>query len=87
MFQKIMDLVLEGRALYRKAARLYYIFHYYTIHVYYNACLLYHKHEEGKMELIRKRRYDILIEEVDPTPEIYERFVKSIRVTSRKHKT
>ena len=28
---------------------------------------------------------DILIDEVDPTPENYERFVEAIRVTSRKH--
>ena len=28
---------------------------------------------------------DILIEEVDPIPETYERFVEVIRVTSRKH--
>ena len=28
---------------------------------------------------------DILIEEVDPTPENYERFVEVIRLTSRKH--
>ena len=28
---------------------------------------------------------DILIDEVDPTPETYERFVEVIRVTSRKH--
>ena len=30
---------------------------------------------------------DILIEEVDPTPENYERFVEVMRVTSRKHIT
>ena len=28
---------------------------------------------------------DILVDEVDPTPENYERFVEAIRVTSRKH--
>ena len=28
---------------------------------------------------------DILIDEVDPTPENYERFVEAIGVTSRKH--
>ena len=28
---------------------------------------------------------DILIDEVDPTPENYEKFVEVIRVTSRKH--
>ena len=28
---------------------------------------------------------DILIDEVDPTPENYERFVEAMRVTSRKH--
>ena len=28
---------------------------------------------------------DILVDEVDPTPENYERFVEAIRVISRKH--
>ena len=28
---------------------------------------------------------EIIIDEVDPTPENYERFVEAIRVTSRKH--
>ena len=30
---------------------------------------------------------DILIDEVDPTPDNYERFVEAIRVTSRKYKS